>query len=159
MRHLRISANFTTASWLAKYRRNGNQDMKIYVTSIFVDDQDKAEKFYTKVLGFTVKHDIPLGTNRWLTIVSDEDPEGTQLLLEPNDHPATQPFRDAIVADGVTAHSFQVQDLDAEWKKLSDRGVKFVTEPMDAGQVLMAVFDDTCGNLIQLIQMKDAASD
>ena len=133
--------------------------MKIYVTSVFVDDQDKAEKFYTEVLGFTVKHDIPLGKNRWLTVVSNEDPEGTELLLEPSDHPATKPFKDAIVADGIAAHSFQVQDLDAEWKKLSNRGVKFVTEPMDAGPVLMAVFDDTCGNLIQLIQMKEAVSE
>ncbi len=130
--------------------------MKIYVTSVFVDDQDKAEKFYTKVLGFTVKHNIPLGQNRWLTVVSPEDPEGTELLLEPSDHPATQPFRDAIVADGIAAHSFQVQDLDTEWKKLSKKGVKFVTEPVDVGTVHMAVFDDTCGNLIQLIEMKEA---
>ena len=130
--------------------------MKIYVTSVFVDNQDKAEKFYTEVLGFTVKHNIPLGENRWLTVVSNEDSDGTELLLEPSDHPATKPFKDAIVADGIAAHSFQVQDLDAEWKKLSDLGVKFVTEPMDAGSVHMAVFDDTCGNLIQLIQMKDA---
>ena len=130
--------------------------MKIYVTSVFVDDQDKAEKFYTEVLGFTVKHNIPLGKNRWLTVVSNEDSDGTELLLEPSDHPATKPFKDAIVADGIAAHSFQVQDLDAEWKKLSDLGVKFITGPMDAGSVHMAVFDDTCGNLIQLIQMKDA---
>jgi len=131
--------------------------MKIYVTGVFVDDQDKAEKFYTEVLGFKVKHDIPLGTNRWLTVVSEEDPEGTELLLEPSDQPATKPFKEAIVADGIAAHSFQVQDLDAEWKKLAGRGVKFATEPMDAGAVRMAVFDDTCGNLIQLIEMKDAA--
>lgn len=130
--------------------------MKIYVTSIFVDDQDKAEKFYTDILGFQVKHNIPLGENRWLTVVSADDPEGTELLLEPSDHPATNPFRQALVADGIAAHSFQVQDLDSEWKRLSGLGVKFVTEPLDAGMVHMAVFDDTCGNLIQLIQMKDA---
>lgn len=130
--------------------------MKIYVTSVFVDDQDKAEKFYSETLGFKVKHNITLGDNRWLTVVSEEDPKGTELLLEPNDHPAVGPYKEAIVADGIAAHSFQVQDLDAEWKKLSDRGVKFVTEPMDAGPVHMAVLDDTCGNLIQLIQMKDA---
>ncbi|WP_299643404.1 VOC family protein [uncultured Ruegeria sp.] len=129
--------------------------MKIYVTSIFVDDQDKAEKFYTEVLGFKVKHNIPLGDNRWLTVVSNEDPGGTELLLEPSDHPAVSPFKDALVADGIAAHSFEVKDLDAEWKKLSDLGVEFATEPMDAGAVHMAVFDDTCGNLIQLIQMKD----
>lgn len=130
--------------------------MRIYVTSIFVDDQDKAEKFYTDILGFQVKHNIPLGENRWLTVVSADDPEGTELLLEPSDHPATNPFRQALVADGIAAHSFQVQDLDAEWKRLSGLGVKFVTEPLDARMVHMAVFDDTCGNLIQLIQMKDA---
>lgn len=129
--------------------------MRIYVTSVFVDDQDKAEKFYTDILGFRVKHNIPLGANRWLTVVSEEDPDGTELLLEPSDHPATTPFRKAIFADGIAAHSFQVQDLDSEWKKLSARGVEFTTEPMDAGAVRMAVFDDTCGNLIQLIEMKD----
>ncbi|GGX68603.1 hypothetical protein GCM10007385_42190 [Tateyamaria omphalii] len=130
--------------------------MKIYVTSVFVDSQDKAEKFYTEILGFKVKHNIPLGANRWLTVVSEEEPDGTELLLEPSDHPAVGPYKEALVADGISAHSFQVQDLDAEWKKLTDRGVEFTTEPMDAGPVRMAVFDDTCGNLIQLIQMKDA---
>lgn len=140
-----------------KLQTERDQDMKIYVTSVFVDDQDKAEKFYTEVLGFKVKHNISLGKNRWLTVVSEEDPDGTELLLEPSDHPATNPFREAIAADGIAAHSFQVQDLDAEYKKLADRGVKFVTEPMDAGPVHIAVFDDTCGNLIQLAQMKDAA--
>ena len=128
--------------------------MKIYVTSIFVDNQDKAEKFYTEILGFRVKHNIPLGDNRWLTVVSEEDLEGTELLLEPSDHPAVGPYKEALVADGIAAHSFQVQDLDAEFRKLSELGVQFVTEPMDAGAVHMAVFDDTCGNLIQLIQMK-----
>ena len=129
--------------------------MKIYVTSVFVDDQDKAETFYTQTLGFKVKHNIPLGENRWLTVVSKDDPEGIELLLEPSDHPAVGPYKKAIVTDGIPAHSFQVQDLDAEWKTLTQRGVKFVTEPVDAGAVHMAVFDDTCGNLIQLIQMKD----
>ena len=128
--------------------------MKIYVTSIFVDNQDKAEKFYTEILGFRVKHNIPLGDNRWLTVVSEEDLEGTELLLEPSDHPAVGPYKEALVADGIAAHSFQVQDLDAEFRKLSELGVQFVTAPMDAGAVHMAVFDDTCGNLIQLIQMK-----
>ncbi len=132
--------------------------MRIYITSVFVDDQDKAEKFYTDALGFKVKHDIPLGKNRWLTVVSEEDPDGTELLLEPSDHPAARPFKAAIFADGIAAHAFQVQDLDAEWKKLHERGVKFVMEPTDAGSVRMAVFDDTCGNLIQLIQMKATPS-
>ncbi len=131
--------------------------MRIYLTNVFVDDQDKAEKFYTGVLGFKVKNNIPLGENRWLTVVSSEDPEGTELLLEPSDHPAVNPYKEALVSDGIPAHSFQVQDLDAERKSLGDLGVEFTVEPMDAGLVRMAVFDDTCGNLIQLIQMMDAA--
>ena len=131
--------------------------MRIYVTNVFVDDQDKAEKFYTDVLGFEVKHNIPLGENRWLTVVSSEDPGGTELLLEPSDHPAVKPYKEALVSDGIPAHSFQVQDLDAERKRLGDLGVEFTVEPMDARPVRMAVFDDTCGNLIQLIQMMDAA--
>ena len=131
--------------------------MKIYVTNVFVDDQDKAEQFYTDVLGFTVKNNIPLGKYRWLTVVSSEDLEGTELLLEPSDHPAVKPYKEALVADGIPSHSFQVQDLDAERKRLGDLGVKFTVEPMDAGPVRMAVFDDTCGNLIQLIEMMDAA--
>nr|WP_319383795.1 VOC family protein [uncultured Roseibium sp.] len=129
--------------------------MKIYVTSVFVDDQTKAEKFYTEVLGFQVKHNISLGDHRWLTVISAEDPDGTELLLEPSDHPAVGPYKAALVSDGIAAHSFQVNNLDAEWKRLCGLGVRFVTEPMDAGAVHMAVFDDTCGNLIQLIQMKD----
>ena len=131
--------------------------MRIYVTNVFVDDQDKAEKFYTDVLGFKVKHNILLGENRWLTVVSSEDPDGTELLLEPSDHPAVKPYKEALVSDGIPAHSFQVQDLDAERTRLGDLGVEFTVEPMDAGPVRMAVFDDTCGNLIQLIQMMDAA--
>ena len=131
--------------------------MRIYVTSIFVDDQDKAEKFYTDVLGFKVKNNVPLGETRWLTVVSREDPEGTELLLEPSDHPAVRPYKEALVSDGIPAHSFQVQDLDAERKRLGDLEVEFTVEPMDAGPVRMAVFDDTCGNLVQLIQVMDAA--
>ena len=133
--------------------------MRIYVTSVFVDDQDKAEKFYTQVLGFRVKHNIPMGTNRWLTVVSGEDPGGTELLLEPSDHPAVKPYKQALVTDGIPAHSFQVDDLDAERARLGDLGVVFSVEPLDAGPVRMAVFDDTCGNLIQLIEMVDTAAD
>lgn len=129
--------------------------MKVYITSIFVDDQDKAERFYTDVLGFKVKNSIPLGENRWLTVVSGEDPEGTEVLLEPSKHPAVKPYKDALVSDGIPAHSFQVNNLDAERKKLGDLGVNFVQEPMDAESVRMAVFDDTCGNLIQLVEMID----
>ena len=127
--------------------------MKIYVTSVFVDDQDKAQKFYTDVLGFSVKNNIPLGENRWLTVVSSEEPEGTELLLEPSGHPAVRPYKELLFSDGIPAHSFQVEDLDAERKRLGELGVRFAVEPMDAGPVRMAVFDDTCGNLIQLIEM------
>lgn len=130
--------------------------MKIYVTSVYVDDQEKAEKFYCDNLGFRVKNDLPLGENRWLTVVSDEQPEGTELLLEPSDHPAVKPYKEALVVDGIPAHSFQVKDLDAERKRLGERNVVFIQEPMDAGPVRMAVFDDTCGNLIQLIEMRDS---
>lgn len=129
--------------------------MKIYVTSVFVDDQDKAEKFYVDVLGFKVKNDIPLGEHRWLTVVSTEQPDGPELLLEPSSHAAITPYKNALVADGIPAHSFQVEDLDAECERLRGLNVKFAQEPVDAGSVRMAVFDDTCGNLIQIIEMKD----
>lgn len=127
--------------------------MKIYVTNVFVDDQDNAEAFYTDILGFVVKNNIPLGENRWLTVVSKDAPDGTELLLEPSDHPAVPPYKQALVADGIPAHSFQVDDLSAEHKRLSDLGVNFTVAPMEAGPVRMAVFDDTCGNLIQLIEI------
>jgi catechol 2,3-dioxygenase-like lactoylglutathione lyase family enzyme len=127
--------------------------MRIYVTSVLVDDQARALDFYTNKLGFKVKHDIPMGKHRWLTLVSKEQPDGTELLLEPGEHPAVPPFKNALVEDGIPATSFQVDDLDAEFKRLESIGVKFIQEPMDAGTVRMAVFDDTCGNLIQLVQM------
>ena len=127
--------------------------MKIYVTSVFVDDQEKAEKFYCDVLGFQVKNDIPMGAHRWLTVVSAEDMDGTELLLEPSAHPAVPPYKKALVSDGIPAHSFQVEDLGAEFERLHNLGVGFVQDPFDAGPVRMAVIDDTCGNLIQLIEM------
>ncbi len=127
--------------------------MRIYITSIFVDDQAKALDFYTKKLGFEVKNDVPVGEHRWLTVVSKEQPDGTELLLEPSDHPAVTPYKNALVEDGIPATSFQVDDVDAEFERLKDIGIKFTQEPTDAGPVLMAVFDDTCGNLIQLVQM------
>ncbi len=127
--------------------------MRIYVTNVFVDDQAKALKFYTETLGFTVKNDVPVGDHRWLTVVSREEPEGTELLLEPSEHPAVGPYKEALATDGIPATSFQVDDLDAEFERLRDRGVDFTQEPMDAGAVRMAVFDDTCGNLIQLVEM------
>ncbi|MBA5802043.1 MULTISPECIES: VOC family protein [Rhizobium] len=127
--------------------------MRIYVTSVLVDDQQKALDFYTKILGFVPKHDVPIGDDRWLTVVSKENPAGTELLLEPSGHPAAKPYKSALVADGIPATSFQVDDLDAEYQRLRDLGVRFTVEPMDAGTVRMAVFDDTCGNLIQIIEM------
>lgn len=131
--------------------------MKIYVTSVFVEDQATAHDFYTEKLGFVVKNDIPMGEHRWLTVVSAEQPDGTELLLEPSEHPAVKPYKTALVADGIPATSFQVDDLDAECERLSGLGVEFTQQPMDAGPVRMAVLDDTCGNLIQLIELKEGS--
>jgi catechol 2,3-dioxygenase-like lactoylglutathione lyase family enzyme len=127
--------------------------MRIYITSIFVDDQAKALDFYTNKLGFEVRNDVPVGEHRWLTVVSKEQPDGTELLFEPSDHPAVTPYKNALVEDGIPATSFQVDDVDTEFERLKDIGVKFTQQPTDAGPVRMAVFDDTCGNLIQLVQM------
>jgi catechol 2,3-dioxygenase-like lactoylglutathione lyase family enzyme len=129
--------------------------MRIYVTSVFVDDQAKALNFYTEKLGFIVKNDIPLGDHRWLTVVSKEAPEGTELLLEPSEHPAVGPYKSSLVNDGIPAASFKVDDLKKEFERLRELGVKFTLEPMDAGPVRMAVLDDTCGNLIQLVEMAE----
>lgn len=131
--------------------------MRIYITSVPVDDQAKAEDFYTRVLGFRVKHDVPVGADRWLTVVSPENPEGTELLLEPSGHPAVPPYKEALVADGIPITSFLVDSIDAEHERLLALGVSFTQAPMDAGPVRMAVFDDTCGNLIQIIEMKAVA--
>src|SRR5262245_7375802 len=127
--------------------------MKIVVTSVLVDDQEKALRFYTDVLGFLKKEDIPLGAARWLTVVSPQDPEGTELLLEPDEHPAAKPFKDALVADGIPATSFGVDDLDAEVERLKGHGVVSTPDARRMGPVTTAVFDDTCGNLIQIAQM------
>jgi catechol 2,3-dioxygenase-like lactoylglutathione lyase family enzyme len=127
--------------------------MKIYVTSVFVDDQRKALDFYTNVLGFQKKTDIPLGSASWLTVVSPEQPDGTELLLEPSDHPAVRPYRTALVEDGIPATSFAVDDVQAEFDRLRSRGVRFTQEPTQMGGVTTAVFDDTCGNLIQIVKV------
>lgn len=124
--------------------------MKIRLTSVMVDDQARAAKFYTDILRFQIKHDIPLGEDRWLTVVSPQDPEGIELLLEPSNHPAVKPFKDALVADGIPFTSFAVDDVYAEYARLRDVGVHFTQEPVDMGTVVTAVFDDTCGNLIQI---------
>ncbi|MGW1275438.1 VOC family protein [Streptomyces tsukubensis] len=125
--------------------------MRIYVTGVFVDDQDKALSFYTDVLGFVKKTEIPLGAARWLTVVSPEDPDGTELLLEPDGHPAVKPYKTALVRDGIPAASFAVDDVRAEYDRLRGLGVRFTQDPMAMGPVTTAVLDDTCGNLIQLM--------
>lgn len=128
--------------------------MRIHLATTFVDNQANALSFYTDVLGFVKKHDIPLGEeDRWLTVVSPEDPEGAELLLEPAGHPAVQPYRDALVADGITVTAFAVDDVRAELERLSGLGVRFTQEPLDMGTVITAVLDDTCGNLVQLQQL------
>ena len=124
--------------------------MKIKLTSVFVDDQDKALGFYTNVLGFRKKTEVPLGEHRWLTVVSPEDPEGPELVLEPDDHPAVGPFKQALAEDGIPFTSFAVADVHKEYDRLISRGVRFTQAPFDAGPVTLAVFDDTCGNLIQI---------
>ena len=126
--------------------------MRIYVTSVFVPDQARALAFYTNVLGFVKKNDIPLGgPARWLTVVSPEEPDGTELLLEPDSHPAVGPYKTALVSDGIPAASFMVSDVAAEFDRLSARDVIFIQPPTTMGTVTTAVFDDTCGNLIQIV--------
>jgi catechol 2,3-dioxygenase-like lactoylglutathione lyase family enzyme len=127
---------------------------RITVTSVYVDDQDKALRFYTDVLGFVKKTEIPLGEARWLTVVSPEDVEGTELLLEPDGHPAVRPFKEALLADGIPFTSFGVDDVNAEHERLRALGVRFTQAPLAAGPVTTAVFDDTCGNLIQIATTK-----
>ena len=124
--------------------------MRIYITSVLVDDQEKALRFYTDVLGFVTKSDIPLGGARWLTVVSPDDPQGPELALEPDAHPAAGPFKEALVADGIPVTSFAVDDVHAEFQRLRGLGVRFTQEPLEMGGVTTAVFDDTCGNLIQI---------
>jgi catechol 2,3-dioxygenase-like lactoylglutathione lyase family enzyme len=126
--------------------------MKIVVTSVLVDDQEKALRFYTGVLGFIKKNDIPMGQFRWLTVVSPGDANGVELLLEPDQHPAAKPFKQALVEDGIPFTSFGVEDVQAEYDRLLKAGVFFTQPPMAMGPVTTAVLDDTCGNLIQLAQ-------
>ncbi|MEL6213656.1 MAG: VOC family protein [Pseudomonadota bacterium] len=129
--------------------------MKMYVKSVAVDDQQKALDFYTNILGFVPKHDIPVGEYRWITVVSPEEPDGVELGLEPNAHPATQVYQAALVADGIPFTAFSVDDIEAEVKRLQAAGVVFTQPPMKAGGATIAVFDDTCGNLIQLVQIHE----
>jgi catechol 2,3-dioxygenase-like lactoylglutathione lyase family enzyme len=124
--------------------------VRINLTSVLVDDQEKALRFYTEILGFLKKHDVPLGDHRWLTVVSPDAPEGTELLLEPDAHPAAKPFKQALVDDGIPYTSFAVEDVQAEYERLRARGVRFTQEPLEMPTVTTAVLDDTCGNLIQI---------
>ena len=126
--------------------------MRIILTGVFVDDQDKAERFYTEILGFVKKHDVPAGEYRWLTVVSPDEPDGTELLLEPNVNPVAQTYQKGLFDQGIPAQSFGVADIQAEHEKLKSLGVAFTMEPTEMGPVTIAVFDDTCGNLIQMMQ-------
>lgn len=126
--------------------------MNIIVTSIFVQDQVKALDFYTNKLGFVKKHDVPAGEFRWLTLVSPDDQGGTELLLEPNQHPAAKEYQKKIFAEGIPATMFGVTDIYKEYEQLIEKGVKFTMEPTKMGNVTLAIFDDTCGNLIQIMQ-------
>jgi catechol 2,3-dioxygenase-like lactoylglutathione lyase family enzyme len=124
--------------------------MIINLASVFVDDQRAALRFYTEVLGFVQKHDIPMGEFSWLTVVSPERPDGPELVLEPANHPAVGPFRAALVEDGIPFTSFAVDDVHKEYERLRGLGVVFTQEPTEMGPVTVATFDDTCGNLIQI---------
>lgn len=126
--------------------------IRIHVTSVLVDDQAKALEFYTEKLGFIKKTDLPAGEARWLTVVSPAAPDGVELLLEPDTHPAARAFKEALVADGMPYTQFAVDDVQAEYERLTALGVTFTQPPTDYGMVVVAVLDDTCGNLIQLVQ-------
>src|SRR6185295_15503224 len=126
--------------------------MRINITSVFVHNQDEALRFYTDMLGFVKKTEVPVGEYRWLTVVSPENPDGCELLLEPDGHPAVKPFKEALVTDGIPATQFAVDDVRAEYERLRGMGVRFTQEPLEMGPVVTAVLDDTCGNLIQIIQ-------
>lgn len=128
--------------------------MQISLASVFVDDQEKALAFYTDVLGFEVKHNIAMGEHSWTTVTAPGDNDGTELLLEPSAHPAVTPYRDALRADGIPMAQFAVDDVAAEHARLVAAGVEFTVEPMDVGTAIMAVFDDTVGNLIAIVAQK-----
>ncbi len=127
--------------------------MKIKLSSVLVDDQDKALKFYTEVLGFVKKEDIPLGEARWLTVVSPQAPDEVELLLEPNSNPAAKAYQRALFEQGIPLTAFSVDDIQSEYERIKKLGVVFRSEPENVGTATVAVFDDTCGNLIQLYQV------
>jgi catechol 2,3-dioxygenase-like lactoylglutathione lyase family enzyme len=132
--------------------------VRINIASVLVDDQDKALRFYTEVLGFQKKTEFPVGEARWLTVVSPEDPDGVELVLEPDGHPAAKPFKEALVNDGIPFTSFAVDDCRKEYERLRGLGVRFVQEPAEMGEMTSAVLDDTCGNLIMIASMEKPAS-
>ena len=127
--------------------------MKIALTSVLVDDQEKALRFYTDVLGFVTKNDVPMGEHRWLTVVSPDQPDGVELVLEPDEHPAARAYKQGLVADGIPYNSFSVTDVQAEYDRLTALGVRFTQPPTQMGPVTTAVLDDTCGNLLQIAAM------
>ncbi|MCT2535341.1 VOC family protein [Aquibacillus koreensis] len=126
--------------------------MKIIVTSIFVEDQDKALAFYSETLGFVKKHDVPTGEHRWITLVSPDEQDGTELLLEPNEHPAAKEYQKKLFEEGIPVTMFGVADIQKDYERLVEKGVQFTMAPTEMGGITIAVFDDTCGNLIQIIQ-------
>ena len=127
--------------------------MRINLASVLVDDQERALRFYTDVLGFVKKTEFPVGEHRWLTVVSPEAPDGVELVLEPDEHPAARPFKEALVADGIPFTSFAVDDVQKEYERLTALGVRFTQEPTQMGEMTTAVLDDTCGNLIMIASM------
>jgi predicted enzyme related to lactoylglutathione lyase len=129
--------------------------VKIKLASVIVDDQDRALKFYTGVLGFVKKRDMLVGEFRWLTVVSPDDPEGTELLLEPSDNLAAQTYQKTIFEQGIPLTAFATDDIQREFERMKELGVKFAMEPTNMGPVTQAVFDDTCGNLIQMYQVNE----
>ena len=124
--------------------------MRITITGVYVDDQDAALAFYTEVLGFQLKHNVPVGEHAWITVVSPTSPDGPELLLEPAGHPAVKPYRDALVEDGIPLAQFGVDDVEAEYERLTAHGVTFTQPPTDYEDKVIAVFDDTCGNLVMI---------
>ena len=129
--------------------------MKMHIKSVMVDDQAKAHKFYTEVLGFKTKHDIEIGEHRWLTLVSPEEEDGVELALEPNEYPAAKAFQASLKTDGIPWTQFSVTDIQPEYERLQQAGVAFTVPPTESGDFKIAIFSDTCGNLIQLIEVKD----
>lgn len=126
--------------------------MKIKLNSIFVDDQEKALAFYTDVLGFKASKDIPVGEFRWLTVVSADGPDDVELVLEPNNNPAASQFQSSLMEQGIPITAFEVEDIQSEFERLKGQGVRFTMEPTDVGEVKIAIFSDTCGNLIQIYE-------